>query len=129
MQKRINGTLCDTEKATIIGNKAIGEYGDPTGYEEILYINKRKQYFLYGNGGLESQYTKPTMVLFTDEQAEAWKKENGIKTPKPETVKQKKAPVKAKTAVKTKPAGKKSKTEPAKDKKAKTDRISTESKR
>jgi hypothetical protein len=84
MQKRINGKMCDTETATQLGNKAVGEYGDPTGYEEILYINRMKQHFLYGNGGLESIYTKPTIKLFTDEQAEAWKQENNITPTKTE---------------------------------------------
>jgi hypothetical protein len=131
MQKRIDGKMCDTEKATVVGSKAIGDYGDPTGYEEILYVNKMKQHFLYGNGGLESKYVKPTFELFTDEQAAAWCKENGIETAKPE-----KAPVTSKTVDKTvkvkeakKPAVDKSKVAPEKEKKTRAKKASDDTKK
>jgi hypothetical protein len=128
MQKRIDGKMCDTEKATVVGSKAVGDYGDPTGYEEILYVNKMKQHFLYGNGGLDSKYVKPTMVLFTNEQATVWCKENGIAISKPEAVKPAKVPRTSKTvADKTvkakevkKPTVDKSKDTPEKEKKVKT---------
>jgi hypothetical protein len=97
MKKKINGILCDTETATRLGNISAGEYGDPAGYEEILYVTKTKKHFLYGNGGLESKYSKPAIALLTDKEAGAWKKENNIKTPKPEAV-----PAKTKGAVRTK---------------------------
>ena len=76
MQKRIKGKLCDTETATLVGTAYSGEFGDPAGYEEQLFITRTKQYFLYGAGGADSKYTKPGMKLFTDEQADEWKKAN-----------------------------------------------------
>ena len=83
MKKRIGKKMLDTETATHIGSKYAGEYGDPDGYEEKLFITKTKQHFLYGNGGPESKYTKPTIELMADKEAEAWKKENIKKTVKP----------------------------------------------
>ena len=82
MKKRIDKTLCDTETATKIGVKYVGEFGQSDGYEEQLFITRSKKHFMYGNGGPESKYTKPNIVLATDEEAEAWKKEN-VKKPKP----------------------------------------------
>ena len=88
MKKIISGKSCDTEKATLLGSINIGEFGDPTGYEEALYLTKSKQHFIYGNGGAESKYIKPTMELFTDEQAADWLKAN-VK-PEPKAKKKKK---------------------------------------
>ena len=79
MKKIVKGKQCDTETATQLGAINVGEFGDATGYEEHLYITKSKQYFIYGNGGSESKYNKPTIDLFTNEEAEAWMKENNIK--------------------------------------------------
>jgi len=76
MRKIIKRKLCDTDTATHLGTIYVGEFGDPAGYEEQLFITKTKQYFIYGNGGSESKYIKPTVELMTDEQAELWKKEN-----------------------------------------------------
>ena len=76
MQKRIKGKLCDTETAARVGTIYSGEFGDPAGYEEQLFITRTKQHFLYVAGGAESRYTKPNIKLFTDEQAEEWKKTN-----------------------------------------------------
>jgi hypothetical protein len=79
MRKIIQRKLCDTETARHLGTKYEGEYGDPAGYEEKLYITKTKQYFLYGVGGVESKYAKEKMLLLTGEQAGEWLKENGKK--------------------------------------------------
>jgi len=77
MQKRIGTKLYDTEKAELLGTKYVGEYGETTGYEEQLFITSRKQqHFLYGIGGTESPYIKPTIIEITDDEAAVWKKEN-----------------------------------------------------
>ena len=72
MKRRLNGKLCDTESATLVGTKSFGEYGNPDGYEEQLFITKTKQYFIYGVGGDESKYSKPDIKLVTDEEAREW---------------------------------------------------------
>ena len=76
MRKRIKGKFCDTESATKLGTKCEGEFGDPTGYEEQLFVTRTKQYFLYGIGGGESKYKKEDIKLITADEAEAWKKAN-----------------------------------------------------
>ena len=76
MKKIIKGKLCDTETAKHLGTVYVGEFGDPAGYEEQLFITKTKQYFIYGAGGAESKYVKSDAKLLTNEEAEAWKKEN-----------------------------------------------------
>ena len=89
MKKRINGKLCDTEGAKLLGTKCVGEFGDANGYEEKLYITRSKQYFMYGVGGSDSKYPAAAINLLTETEAEDWKKENNI--PKEKTV-AKKAP-------------------------------------
>ena len=75
MKKRTYGKLCDTESATLVGAKSFGEFGDPAGYEEQLFITRTKHYFIYGVGGAESKYAKPDITLITDEAAEEWQKD------------------------------------------------------
>ena len=76
MLKRIKGKYCDTDSAKLVGAVNSGEFGDATGYEEKLYITRTKQYFLYVAGGSDSKYPAEDIQLFTDEQAEEWKKVN-----------------------------------------------------
>ena len=76
MRKKINGKLCDTETATNLGTKYVGEFGQPDGYEEQLFITRSKQHFLYGVGGSESKYIEPAIELVTDKEADEWKKKN-----------------------------------------------------
>jgi len=76
MKKRIKGKLCDTETAELLGTKYVGEFGQPDGYEEQLFLTKTKQYFIYGMGGSESKYNEPAIVLITEEQAGEWKTGN-----------------------------------------------------
>lgn len=46
----------DTEKATRLGTRTFGTYGDPAGYEETLYQTKGGLYFVVGVGGADSAY-------------------------------------------------------------------------
>ena len=88
MKKLINKKWYDTATAAQLGVIHVGEFGDADGYEEQLFITKSKQHFLYGNGGPESKYVKPTIELCTEEQAADWLKENGkgeIKTASPKS--------------------------------------------
>ena len=114
MKKRIKGKLCDTETAALLGTKYVGVFGDTNGYEEQLYITRTKQYFMYGNGGSESKYTKATINLLADDQAEEWKKENitevksvskkeSVPKKKVNTTKKKATTLKKKPAISKKP--------------------------
>ena len=76
MKKRIGNVYYDTDKADLIEYKYVGEFGQPDGYEERLFVTKNtKQHFLYGVGGPDSRYNSETIKPVTDAQAEEWKKD------------------------------------------------------
>ena len=77
MKKIIKGRIYDTSTAKQLNFKYAGEYGDADGYEEKLYLTKSGQYFIFGTGGLDSPYPKPTIKPITKEEANEW----GIEIP------------------------------------------------
>jgi hypothetical protein len=77
MRKIIDKKTYDTKTAKLLGVKYEGEFGQPDGYEEQLFVTKNKQHFVYGVGGPESKYPKQVITLITDEEAQAWKQESG----------------------------------------------------
>ena len=58
MQKTICGKIYDTETAKFVKKNTFGVYGDPTGYEEVLFETPEGLFFLYTNGGSASKYPK-----------------------------------------------------------------------
>ena len=56
MIKIICKKVYDTENASVIKKCTYGCYGDPAGYEEILFQTPEGFYFVYGNGGANSPY-------------------------------------------------------------------------
>ena len=56
MKKIICKVEYDTEASTLVAKFTEGEFGDPAGYEESLYVTEGGKYFLYTNGGAESKY-------------------------------------------------------------------------
>ena len=56
MKKIICKKVYDTENASVIKKCTYGCYGDPAGYEEILFQTPEGFYFVYGNGGANSPY-------------------------------------------------------------------------
>ena len=74
MQQKIGRKIYDTEKATNIGSKIVGEFGQPDGFEEKLYVTEDGKFFLYGAGGGNSPYSDPSIQLLTTGQANKWKK-------------------------------------------------------
>ena len=48
--------LCDTEKAKLVEERSIGDYGDPAGYQERLYRTLSGFWFVWGIGGAKSPY-------------------------------------------------------------------------
>lgn len=76
MKKIISRVTYNTETALEIGRIACGTFGDPAGYEEILYQTKKGAFFIYGNGGAESKYTEETIVPLTKTEAKDWKNAN-----------------------------------------------------
>ncbi len=76
MKKTVKGKVYDTENMEIVKKVTCGEYGDPAGYEEILFAAADGALFLYGNGGEASAYKKESLTAMTKAKADAWKKAN-----------------------------------------------------
>ena len=74
MKKVICKVEYDTEASEMIQKKVFGAFGDPKGYEEILYKTPGGKYFLYGNGGAESPYTEETIKRLAVDKVKAWQK-------------------------------------------------------
>ena len=51
MKKIICKKEYDTETATLVKKYTVGYYGDPAGYEEILFQTPAGLYFVYTRGG------------------------------------------------------------------------------
>ena len=76
MKKVVRGRVLDTESATLVKKVTYGEFGDPCGYEETLYVTDDGKYFLYTNGGAESKYPTENIKRMSKKNAEAWIAEN-----------------------------------------------------
>ena len=74
MKKIICKVEYDTQAAELIFKFTSGEVGDPTGYEESLYMTKDGKYFLYTNGGEDSIYPKENITRMSAAKAVEWKK-------------------------------------------------------
>lgn len=72
MKKIICKVEYDTENATLIEKKTVGEFGDPAGYEESLYQKADGKYFLYVNGGAESQYPEENIKRMSAKAVAEW---------------------------------------------------------
>ncbi|MCM1367845.1 MAG: hypothetical protein NC184_03430 [Roseburia sp.] len=76
MKKTVKGKAYDTEKMDIVKKVTHCEYGNPAGYEEILFVAADGALFLYANGGPDSPYKTESLVALTKAKADAWKKAN-----------------------------------------------------
>lgn len=70
MKKTIKKKTYNTETAEIIARKTEGQWGDPAGYEEILYKSHKGDYFLYGVGGADSKHPQENITAMSKEEAE-----------------------------------------------------------
>ena len=73
MKKIICKVEYDTENAEIVLKHTEGQFGDPAGYEETLYVTAAGKYFLYTNGGTESIYPEEGIKRMSAAKAEEWK--------------------------------------------------------
>ncbi len=71
MVKTYRNKQYDTETMTVAKKEVFGTFGDPTGYEEIVFVAANGQHFLYGNGGAESKYPEETLTALTKAKAAA----------------------------------------------------------
>ena len=73
MKKIICKVEYDTENATVVEKRTFGDFGDPAGYEETLYVTANGKYFLYVNGGAESIYPEENIKRLSADKANEWK--------------------------------------------------------
>ena len=76
MKKTICKVIYDTATATEIKRAAHGYYGDPAGYEEVLYQTPKGNYIIYGIGGAESKYPTETITRLSKDKVQAWLENN-----------------------------------------------------
>ena len=77
MRKIICKKTYDTNEGQLVKKVTFGAFGDPTGYEESLYVMPDGAYFLYTNGGAESKYPKGEDIARKSKSAaEAWLEAN-----------------------------------------------------
>ena len=72
MKKIICKKEYDTETATLIKQYVCGFYGDPAGYEEILYQTPGGLYFLHVRGGEASPYPTEDILRLAKAKVSAW---------------------------------------------------------
>ena len=78
MKKIICKVEYDTEASEIVKKVTVGEFGDPAGYEETLYKTESGKFFLYVNGGEESEHAGENITRMSAARAEAWRAERGV---------------------------------------------------
>lgn len=62
----------NTETASIVKKLTFGYFGDPAGYEEILFQTPEGLYFVYGLGGESSPYPQETISRLAKTKVEQW---------------------------------------------------------
>ncbi len=72
MKKLICKKEYDTESAVLIKKYTSGAFGDPTGYEEVLYQTPGGLYFLYVNGGESSIYPQEDIIRLAKTKVNDW---------------------------------------------------------
>lgn len=86
MKKIKNGKLYDTDTAKCIGEYQYSHPGDFHYEYEALYVKKTGEFFLYGEGGAMSPYSKQvdtnswtageTIIPYTAQEAREWAEEH-----------------------------------------------------
>ena len=72
MQKTMYKRPYDTETATLIKKYTYSYFGDPAGYEEILFQTPEGLYFLYVHGGEASPYPTEDLMRLAKNKVSAW---------------------------------------------------------
>ena len=72
MKKIICKVEYDTESSELIEKRTFGNFGDANGYEESLYKTEGGKFFLYVNGGEESEHPTENIVRMSAAKAEEW---------------------------------------------------------
>ncbi len=72
MKKIICKKEYDSETATLIHKFTSGNYGDPAGYEEILFQTEGGLYFVYTRGGEASPYPTEDIQRLAKTKVNEW---------------------------------------------------------
>ena len=72
MKKIICKKEYDTETATLVKKYTVGYYGDPAGYEEILFQTPAGLYFVYTRGGEASPYPNEDIQRLAKAKVNEW---------------------------------------------------------
>lgn len=72
MKKIICKKEYNTETATLIKKHTCGYFGDPAGYEEILFQTPGGLYFLYVQGGENSPYPQEDILRLAKTKVNEW---------------------------------------------------------
>ena len=68
----IDGVIYDTLTATVDKKFTFGAPGDPSGYEETLYVTKDGKFFVYTYGGKKSKYPEEAIMPIEREHLKEW---------------------------------------------------------
>lgn len=72
MYREIDGLIYDTATSTVDKKFTYGAPGEPSGYEETLYITNDGRYFIYTYGGLNSKYPEENITPISREEVKSW---------------------------------------------------------
>ena len=72
MKKTFGKAVYDTETAEVVRKCTWGYYGDPAGYEEILFRTPGGAYFAYGRGGEASPYPTEDIIRLAKTKVTDW---------------------------------------------------------
>ena len=72
MKKTICKREYDTETATFVHKYTVGYYGDPAGYEEVLFQTPDGLYFVYVHGGESSPYPAEDIQRLAKTKVNEW---------------------------------------------------------
>lgn len=72
MKKIICKKEYDTETATVVKKVTFGNYGESTGYEEVLFQTPEGLYFVYVNGGEDSIHPTEDISRISKAKVEQW---------------------------------------------------------
>ena len=72
MRVKIGRKIYDTEKSKEVGKQTIGNFGDSTGFEEIMFQKATQDFFLLVKGGPDSQYPEESIVPLNLTDAREW---------------------------------------------------------
>ena len=72
MKKIIGKKEYDTEKAAILQRFRYGYWGDPAGYEELLYETEDGLYFVHVRGGEDSPYPQEDIQRIAKNKLKEW---------------------------------------------------------